>query len=86
MVVGDVVNVVGTIFVPAVGVEIIVLFNFGGAVVMYWGFDDGATWVNQYRAITASIYSNSAIGTKFGITNTHYWRSTGLGFSGIQIK
>ena len=91
---GDVVSVAmnnANSYVPAAGIEIIVLKNFcdienGNG----YGITTAAAtaWNANYNG--TSNANSAGLGTKFGITNTEYYYNafgtTANGFSGIQIK
>ena len=93
MAVGDIINqnMTGiTAWVPAVGIEVIVvnifIDNSGGR----WGFTNGVWSTTNYSAVTNFTNVGGGI-SKIGITNSAYWtQTTGTGatqgFSGIQIK
>lgn len=97
MAVGDVINFQGnsaTSFIPAAGVEIMVLKNFSGSVSSWnYGLFDGVNYCRAYVENSGSNtwYDPPAAGNKFGITNTLYYynnssQTTRRGFSGIQTK
>lgn len=80
----------GTTFVPAVGVEIVVLTNFG-VPTFYVGITNGVNTSYIYNQDYNNFSGQTGTMSKFGFTNTfHYYNSQGgsnqTGFSGIQIK
>ena len=95
MTVGDIVNIdltALTTYVPAAGVEILILKSFTNDQNMSYGFTNGVALATAYYVVGSYpvYYDSSATGTKFGITNTQYYTNNSTsgnkGFSGIQIK
>jgi hypothetical protein len=93
MAVGDIINeiVLTTSFVPAAGVEILILKVFrSNSFNVRVGFSDGVNHPNAYLDTAASVANRMADVTRYGITNTDYFymssSGTEFGFSGIQIK
>mgnify|MGYP003672644021 CR=1 FL=1 len=91
MAVGDIISAVApglTLnFVPAAGVEIIIMYS-GTADIGFIGISDGVTTTQSLTQ-----YSTGGLGTyiyKVGITNTNYLyvaaTNSNCGYSGIQIK
>ena len=93
MVSGDVVNFLANSaisYVPAVGVEIIILQVFYNQTTNSSGLTDGATNAIQYVNAAVGGLVQYQMTQKLGITNTNYFTispsSANVGFSGIQIK
>lgn len=94
MAIGDVISqtwVAGAVsFVPAAGVEIMVLSGFGRTTTVSFGIDDGVRSAYTDFDENTSIGGRNSGNIKIGITNTHWLylngSSAGVGFTGIQIK
>tara|TARA_R110000823_G_scaffold125645_1_gene252470 strand:+ start:667 stop:960 length:294 start_codon:yes stop_codon:yes gene_type:complete len=89
---GDVINVTMNgvqTFVPAAGVEIIILQQFAENSNFAGGIYDGTDYATNYSA-TSGNNTTPWQGNRLGITNTLYYQSNSTaaskGFSGIQIK
>lgn len=89
MVSGDVVNWCSngaTTYVPAAGIEIVLLQVFINAQSIEYGIQDGVQWGRNYTPSGAAYLPNAE---KMAITNSHSFQittQTNVGFSGIQIK
>ena len=87
---GDVVNWcsnAATTYVPAVGVELMIVQVFLNGQTMQYGIQDGIDWARQY--VISNNNEGEFAACKYGITNSHYYQSdskTETGFSAIQLK